>query len=108
MKSINSFASALDALVEEKVRALATVATVSSSRWMRRSDSPLPIKSVRAAVRDGKITASRVGKVVMLDRAEHDAWIAEHRIGVTAANDAGETEDNDLAAAFGVVRRVAR
>lgn len=50
----------------------------AASRWMRASSSPLGSKLVRQLVRDGVLAASRPSKHLLVDREQHDAWIAAH------------------------------
>lgn len=104
--------SSLDEIVDARIAASLEKLT-GSSRWLPRKSSPLPKKTLGRLVRGGVIRAARIGSVVLLDRDQHDAYIAAHAIAPAAAkkspaNQAHEgaenEEDDDVLAAFGVVR----
>ena len=69
----------LDDYIRTLVRAeLAAVTVPTASRYLRAVDSPLGDALVRRLVRDGVIASARPSKHLLIDRAQHDAWIAEH------------------------------
>lgn len=106
-------ADPLRAAIREEARAVVreelALGAPARSRWMRRNDSPVPEKVLRAPIATGEIDSLRLGKFVYLDRDSHDAWLAKNAVKVGAANDAPTAdESDDVLAAFGVVRRAGR
>lgn len=91
----------LDHVVEGIVeRKLATVP--AASRWMRAADSPLGRRLVCRLVQRGVIKGAKPSKHLLVDRAQHDAWIASHPVEAKIAP--APSTDDDLAALFGVER----
>ena len=90
----------LDHVVEGIVeRKLATIPT--ASRWMRAADSPLGRRFVCRLVQRGVIEAAKPAKHLLIDRAQHDAFIATHPVEPKQAEPA---DDEELARLFGVER----
>ncbi len=88
-------AARVGAIILGALAELAPPAPVETqSRWMRANVSPLPTKTIRALVDSGEIAAARPGKFLLLDREQHDAWIARHAVDA-AANDDDEDEADD-------------
>lgn len=76
-------AQLVDLLVDEQVSGGA------ASRWMRAVDSPLGRGTVAKLVADGTIAATKPAKHLLIDRVQHDGWIAEHAVdrAVAAVDD---------------------
>lgn len=91
-----------DDLVERIVERKLAAHNATPSRWMRAAESPLGLRRVRKLVQANTIEAARPSKHLLVDRAQHDAWIAAHPVEAKRATVA--TADDDLAAAFGVER----
>lgn len=63
-----------------KVPRSALTVVAPPAKYMRPCDSPAGRKAVLAAIDRGELTKYKPGKVVLVETAEHDAWIARHRV----------------------------
>ncbi len=90
-----------------------TLETKQPSEWVSQKDSPLGSRAHRELARAGAFPSSRIGKLVLVRRADIDAYIASNRVprrerDVKPANDVEDLDDQLEQIAARAKRRRAR
>ena len=94
--------AALDARVRELVAAAVEARLADMRDWIDQAASPLGRKAHLALAKTGKVKASKVGKQVLIWRADLNAHIAKHPVKVTVANDTEHDEIGSMLDAAGI------
>ncbi len=85
---------ALDARIRTVVDAAVEQRLASLMDWVDQARSPLGRKAHLALAKTGKVKASKLGKQVLIWRADLNAYIARHPVKVTApANDTEQVDE---------------
>lgn len=100
-KSPRKAEPAADDTVTIRVPRSALMVVEAPSRFMRPEQSPAGRKAVLAAIARGEIAKYKPGKIVLVERAEHDRWIERAKVSRSAPAPAAPSVD-DLDAALGL------
>lgn len=85
-------ADPLDMTLRELFQRILDLRSPTDSGWINVRTPQLPWRQLTAAAARGEVEVCRVGRMLMMRRAELDRWLQSQKIGPTASTSAVTTE----------------